>query len=144
MAGIQDCLASDASFKDINRLFANGVPPEIASALSADNAHASTPDGLYSIDMRDFDQSVIDHFNRDWMGLGGPSGFGPEAGQALYKAYVHALQTAGERQIKGIWIDREEVSVQVMEDDKLVLVILGAPTDRGTPCDDPCGTVFKP
>ena len=89
-------------------------------------------------------QDVIDHFNRDWMGIGGQSWFGPEAGQALYKAYVHALQTAGDRQIKGIWIDREEVSVQVMEDDYLVLVILGAPTDRGTPCDEPCGTVFKP
>lgn len=120
-------LSCEYSFNAFNKIFKDGVPPEIAKAVTTTRLKARKTDQLYDMDMADIGESMKSHFEKDWMGIGGESWFGPGAGDLLYKTFVNAIKTAGPRQIKAIWVQSDTVKTQTLEDDNLVLVLVGSP-----------------
>jgi hypothetical protein len=131
MAFFCEGLCCQHSFKDFNRIFQDGVPQSIAALVTPARLSSGTPDKLYDLDMSQFDSAAINHFERDWLGMGGTPWFSAEAGKLVYTAVVEALQTAGSRQIKAIWVESKAVSVQTIEDERLVLILVGSPRPAG-------------
>jgi hypothetical protein len=137
MAFFCDALCCQHSFRDFNTIFQNGVPPAVAaavssSAVSAAKSDAAQPSKLYGMDMSKFDAAAVNHFEKDWLGIGGKSWFGPGAGKLVYNAVVNAIKMAGSRQIKAVWVESDKVSVQTITDERLILLLVGCPRPSGS------------
>lgn len=132
-------------FDTFNRTFAKGVPNEIANAVTF---RVPTEPGSesYAVKLHDHDAANMDHFEKDWLGVGADAWFGREGGELLWQTFTDVIKRAGSRRIKAIWTESTELKVQVIEDDSLVLVVVASlrpPTD--TPhFGGPCGKVHTP
>ncbi|MAT93728.1 MAG: hypothetical protein CME59_14110 [Halioglobus sp.] len=124
---IDESWASERSFEVFNRIFCNGVPADIAAAVDESRLDSRDPGQLYGMDMDLFGASMVAHFEQDWLGIGGDPWFGPEAGELVYRTIVRAIQSAGQRRIKALWVESDSVRAQVVEDQQLVLVLIGSP-----------------
>lgn len=124
-------LCCEHSFKDFNRIFRNGVPKNIAALVTPARLNSGKTDQLYDLDMSQFDAAAVSHFERDWLGMGATPWFSADAGKLVYTAVVKALQTAGTRQIKAVWVESKDVAVQTLEDERLVLLLVGSPRPGG-------------
>lgn len=131
MAFFCEGLCCEYSFKDFNRIFRDGVPKEVAALVTPSRLDADSKEQLYDVDMSQFDQAAITHFEQDWLGMGGSPWFSAEAGKLVYTGVVKALQTAGQRQVKAVWVESASVSVQTLEDERLVLLLVGSPRPGG-------------
>jgi len=133
-------LVCEYSFRDFNNIFKNGVPPEVAKAVTTSRLESRDPGQLYDMDVSELGESMKSHFEKDWMGIGGEAWFGPAAGDLLYETFVNAIKSAGSRQVKALWIESSTVQTQTLEDERLVLVLVGSPSPPGrTNHMEPCG-----
>lgn len=133
-------------FDSLNRIFKDGVDPDIANVMSF--RVPKTVEDTNKAGQGVVDQDSLDHYRADWLGIDGNAWFGPEAGELLWKAFVDVIKRAGKRQVKALWSEGSEVAVQVIEDDRLVLVIVTSPRPDAQVGDkphfaSPCGHVHS-
>lgn len=123
-------------FRDFNKYFAKGVPHEVRDSLKV-------PTDWDKVTFAETDVE-LGHYNEDWLGTN--AWFGPESGQKLYRAFVYALQAAGDRPVSGVWVEGVSVRASIMDHGDALQVVVTSPrphVENNEPHGPgPCATVF--
>lgn len=108
-------------FEQFNKIFVNGVPDEIARALTV-------PANFDNVKMVDTGIDT-EHYEKDWLGT--DAWFGPQSGQKLFKTFVFALQVADGRPVQGVWKEGIAVRASVVDTGDALQVVVTSPRPAG-------------